>query len=51
MSNDGAWGGFVPSKSYVIKIEYAYLIERDFLLSTSVAGKSYVLQGVSRDMS
>ena len=46
MSEDGAWGGFVPSKSYVTKSAYVCLIERDLLLITSVAGKWYVLEGV-----
>ena len=46
MSEDGAWAGFVPSKSYVVKSAYVCLIERDLLLSTSVAGNSYVLKGV-----
>ena len=46
MSKDGAWAGFVPSKSYVIKSTYVCLIESDLLLITSVAGKSSVLDGV-----
>ena len=46
MSKDGAWGGFVPSKSHVREIAYVYRLERDFLLSSSMAGKSYVVEGV-----
>ena len=46
MSKDGAWAGFVRLKLYVNKSAYVRLVERDVLLHTSVAGKSYVWKGV-----
>ena len=43
---EGCLRGGHMSKSYVIKSAYVYLIKKDLSLSTSVAGKLFVLTGV-----